>query len=104
MIKISILFISLVMASIQVAKAASDDAWKAHTKEVVAACIKASELNKAKAIGDIIGFSDNTGYDALLISGTYPQAHMKNAKATVLCLFNRRSKAVEVAEAPSLAR
>ena len=36
--------------------------------------------------------------DARLVTGIWPQPHMKAASATVLCLYNRRSKTAEVDE------
>jgi hypothetical protein len=78
--------------------ASTDDAWKEHRKQVIETCLKQSGFNKAKAVGDVISFSDNVGYDALLIEGRYPQPHMKNKKGKMLCLFNRKTGVAETSE------
>lgn len=39
--------------------------------------------------------------DARLVTGTYPQAHMKGAKGTMLCLYNRKTRRAETQEAPA---
>lgn len=88
---LAVLFVNTTMAS-------SDDAWEEHNKQVIETCLKQSGFNKAKAVGDIISFSDSVGYDALLVEGRYPQPHMKNKKGKVLCLFNRKTSLAEISE------
>ena len=46
-----------------------------------------------------VGFSDRTGYDAMLVRGTYKQKFMKGAKGTMLCLYDRRTHRTEAVEA-----
>lgn len=82
--------------------ASSGDAWKLHHKEVVAACKKNSELTQVKVGSDIMGFSDEVGVDALVISGRYPQPHMNNTKTTMLCLFNKKTKTTAFSEMSGL--
>ena len=62
-----------------------------------AACLRASGLRDAK-VGAVTRFSDRAGMDARLVTGIWPQPHMKAALATMLCLYNRRSKTAEVNE------
>lgn len=81
------------------ATASSEKAWQAHEQEVIASCVKASGLRLAHALGKPFRFSDKVGFDALMIAGHYPQAHMNNAKTAVLCLFNRTTRTAETAEA-----
>lgn len=102
MIKIYIMLISILMLFTYTTMASSPDAWISHYEEVEATCLKSSGLREAKSIGDIIGFGDDIGYDALVISGRYPQPHMKNAKSTVLCLFNRSTRVATISEAQGL--
>jgi heat shock protein HslJ len=45
-----------------------------------------------------VRFSDRFLMDARTVTGTYPQAHMKGATGTVLCLYNRRTKRAETQE------
>lgn len=62
-----------------------------------AACIKAASISGAK-VGPPIRYSDKTMIDARLVEGTWPQPHMKGAKARMLCLYNRKTKRAEVQE------
>jgi heat shock protein HslJ len=62
-----------------------------------AACTKAAGLNNT-TVGATTRFSDRIPIDARIVSGTWPQAHMNGAKAQMLCLYNRKSKRVEVQE------
>jgi heat shock protein HslJ len=79
------------------ATAATPDAWAKLDKASEAACLKASNLGGA-TIGPPIRYSDRTGVDARVVTGTWLQPHMKGAKAKMLCLYNRKSKRVEVQE------
>lgn len=79
------------------ATAASPDAWAKLDKASEAACLKAANLGGA-TIGPPIRYSDRTGVDARVVTGTWPQPHMKGAKAKMLCLYNRKNKRVEVQE------
>jgi hypothetical protein len=75
----------------------SNDAWAELDKQSAKACISASKFLKAKA-GPATQFSDKNPYDVRIVSGTYPQKHMKDAKGKVLCLFSRATKKTEVQE------
>lgn len=77
--------------------AAAPDAWAKLDQASEAACLKAANLVGA-TIGPPIRYSDRTGIDARVIVGTWPQPHMKGAKAKMLCLYNRKTKRVEVQE------
>jgi heat shock protein HslJ len=61
------------------------------------ACIAASGFKDA-TIGAPLRFSDRFLMDARTVTGTYPQAHMKGATGTMLCLYNRRTKRAETQE------
>lgn len=63
------------------------------------ACIAASAFNKAK-VSAPTRFSDTVGFDVRIVSGTYPQKHMKGMTGKMLCLYNRKTKSVEVQELP----
>ncbi len=80
------------------ASASSDAAWEQMFASAKKACIKASSLIKAKASEPVV-FSDNVGYVALLVSGTYPQKHMKGQKGQMLCLFERKTGKASTEEA-----
>jgi heat shock protein HslJ len=79
------------------APAATPEAWAKLDKASEAACLKAANLGGA-TIGPPIRFSDRTGVDARVVTGMWPQPHMKGAKANMLCLYNRKNKRVEVQE------
>ena len=64
-----------------------------------AACRKASDLKNAAALGTPVLFSDTMGKTAVLITGIWRPTHMKGARATMLCLYDRASRTAEIAEA-----
>lgn len=64
-----------------------------------AACHKASELKNAATLGQPLLFSDTNGKTAILVTGTWRPAHMKNARATMLCLYDRKTRTAEIQEA-----
>lgn len=84
------------------AHATTPDAWKSHKAEVIAKCTKASGLQDAKLVGELIEYDDSIGLTAALIAGTYPQPHMRNKPGRSLCLFDKRSRTANVAPADSL--
>ena len=73
-------------------QASSEKSWSKHNREVMQSCLKASGFKNAEAAGDIKIFGDDVGYDALMVRGIYPQAHMKKASGKALCLFNKRTR------------
>ena len=79
------------------AYASSPDAWSKLDADSAKACISASGFTKAK-ISASTHFSDASGYDVRVVSGIYPQKHMKGAAGKMLCLYGRKSKLVEVQE------
>lgn len=83
-----------------VAQASTPGAYAALEKRSAAACIAASGLRDGKA-GPTVRFSDRVMIDARFVTGTYPQAHMKGAKGTMLCLYNRKTRRAEAQEAPA---
>ncbi|MBW4505398.1 MAG: hypothetical protein KME64_02630 [Scytonematopsis contorta HA4267-MV1] len=88
----------LLLATIT-AQASSPEQQNKHNAEVKSSCLKVSALRNAKASGNIIQFGDDIGYDALLVSGNYPQPHMKNRPGKFLCLFNRKTRKAVATEA-----
>lgn len=79
------------------ALSATPDAWAKVDKASEAACLKAANLTGATA-GPPVRYSDKMAIDARVIDGSWPQPHMKGAKAKMLCLYNRKTKRVEVQE------
>lgn len=76
---------------------ATPDAWAKVDAASSAACVKAANLVGAIA-GPPIRYSDKVLIDARVVEGSWPQPHMKGAKAKMLCLYNRKTKRVEVQE------
>ena len=79
------------------AHAATPNSWMQVDKASQAACLKAANLNDA-VTGPPIHYSDRLLIDARVVTGTWPQPHMKGAKAKMLCLYHRRTKRVGVQE------
>lgn len=92
----------LALAFCASAGASSPAAWSAHDKEVAEACTRASGLKNAQASGQPMVYDDRLGLTALMVSGRYPQPHMKNRAGKVLCLFDRRKREAFVTEADQL--
>ncbi len=90
------------VAGVRPAAAASPVAWADHRREVVNACLQVTELRNARPAGELIEFDDTVGQTALLVTGTYPQKHMKGRRGQVLCLFDKRTRYAQVAEADAL--
>ena len=90
------------LAGTGLASATSPAAWSAHDKAVAQSCLKASSLKQARAAGQPLVFDDRTALTALLISGRYPQPHMKNRTGRELCLFNRKTRRAVVTPADQL--
>jgi hypothetical protein len=68
-----------------------------------AACVKASQLPNTAVSSDIIMFDDRIGYFVLVMSGHYKQAYIKQHTGGELCMWQRATHAVYVAEVDSLA-
>ncbi len=88
---------SISLAIATASYAATPDSWAKLDAATQAACIKASGLTNATA-GPPIRFSDKLLMDARVIEGVWPQPHMTGARASMLCLYNRKTKQVEVQE------
>lgn len=96
--------LTIVIAAAPVAAHASTAAADAAVdKASSAACLKAAGLKNA-SVGPATRFSDAVLMDARTVTGTWPQPHMKGAKATMLCLYNRRERTAEAQEVRSAAR
>jgi hypothetical protein len=79
------------------AHASSSDAWAELYAKAGAACTKASGLNATKLRGQPVDFQAAV---LMIVDGRYPQAHMKNAKGTSYCLYDKVSGKVEATEMP----
>ena len=61
------------------------------------ACTRAAGLNDTQ-VAPPTRFSDRMLIDARVVTGKWRPAHMKGASATMLCLYNRRTRRAEVQE------
>jgi hypothetical protein len=87
----------LCLIDVPTAYASSSDAWAELDTASAAACIAASGFKDA-VVEPSVHFSDDIGFDVRVVSGVYPQPHMKGASGKMLCLFGRKTKRVEVQE------
>lgn len=94
-----LLFLVLVSCGAD-ASAASPEAYQRLDGASAAACAKAAGL-KQGSVGRTIRFSDDAGMDARIVRGRWPQPHMRNAAAQLLCLYDRRTGRAEVQEMPA---
>lgn len=91
------LALSLMLATPAV-QASSDAAWAELTHAVAETCAASSGLDNARA-SDVIQFDDTLDKVATLVSGTYPQPHMKGAEGTMLCIYDKPTQKTWIDEA-----
>jgi heat shock protein HslJ len=96
-LKIAAPFALIALSAACPAFAATPESYAKLDKASEAACLKAASLGGATA-GPPVRYSDKVAIDARVIDGTWPQPHMKGAKAKMLCLYNRKNKRAEVQE------
>lgn len=94
--------LALGFAVVGTTRASSPQAWAGFEQEVIDACLAASSLSHARPAGARVDFDDALGYSVLLLSGSYPQPHMKHKPGRELCLFDRRSRRAAVTVADGL--
>ena len=82
--------LSLLLAT-SAAQASSSDAWAELARSVAETCAAASGLEQAK-VSQLIEFDDTLGMVATLVTVIYPQAHMKGATGTVLCIYDKQTQ------------
>ncbi len=81
------------------ASASSPAARAQHDKDTRQACAAASELNNPVVHPKTVLFDDTVGMDARLVTGVWKPAHMKGAKAVMLCLYDRKARRATVQDA-----
>lgn len=86
-------------ATVVPAAAATPAAMAQSLTDAKAACRKASDLKNAATLGTPVLFSDTIGRTAVLVTGIWRPPHMKGARATMLCLYDRAARTTEVQEA-----
>jgi hypothetical protein len=83
---------AIAIMAIGPASASSPAAWAQHDKDTQRACAAASELDNPVVHPKAVLFDDTVGMDARLVTGTWKPAHMKGAKAVMLCLYDRKAR------------
>lgn len=91
------IILSLMLAPHAV-QASSDDAWAELTRTVAETCAASSELDNP-TVSTLIQFDDTLNKVATLVTGTYPQPHMKGAEGTVLCIYDKLTQETWIDEA-----
>ncbi|MCE9649541.1 MAG: hypothetical protein K8R18_07950 [Parvibaculum sp.] len=96
MTKLGCVFLTVFLAGSAIpACASSDAAWNDLAREAKRACIVKSDLKDAKIDGKITGFE---GHVVATVKGEWKPKYMKGAKATFLCLYDKRTKKAETSE------
>lgn len=94
--RLALLFVLLAAAPVA---ASTASAWGSSDKAAAKACLKAADLKGGAVAGAPLVFGDALAQTALLVTGTWKPQHMKGAKATMLCLYDRRTGKAEAVEA-----
>ena len=89
----------VVAVAVPTARASSPAAWAQLEKETAAACAKASDLKDPVVHPATVRFDDSVGIDARWVTGAWKPAHMKGAKTSMLCLYDRKAKRAVAQEA-----
>lgn len=97
---ITFAFCVAVIAASAPARAATEQAYADLDARAAKACADASGLKETVTAPAAVRFSDETGVDARLVEGVYPQPYMKGARGRMLCLFDRRENRAETQELP----
>lgn len=84
------------------AHASSPAAWQGYEQQVTRACVAASGLKGARPVGRVIQYDDRVPVSAVVLAGTYPQKHMRNAAGRELCVWDRKAQKAYVSEADQL--
>ncbi|HET6160376.1 MAG TPA: hypothetical protein VFE34_18675 [Dongiaceae bacterium] len=79
----------------QLVRAASEETSDALIKEASAACQIASELENPRVMWSSPAYEREA---ALIVTGKWPQTHMKGDQGYMLCLFDKQSAKVEIQE------
>jgi len=79
------------------ARASTPDAWQALFAIAGQRCLAASGLLEAKASAQPADFNDEV---LMLVTGMWPQPHIKQAAAQMLCRYNKANGQVQIIELP----
>jgi heat shock protein HslJ len=88
---------ALAATSAVAAWASTPAAWDALDRRSTAACLQAAGLLNAR-VGPPTRFSDRIGVEVRTVTGTWPQPHMRGASASLVCVYDRRTRRAETQE------
>ena len=91
----ALLVLAGVMLSASAVSASTPAAWKEMDQRVRRTCIAASGLTRPRLIDAPVSFSDGIGTEMRVLRGT-----RQGRPQRLLCAYNRRTRAVEVQDAP----
>ena len=75
---------------------------KSLLQPATAACLAASQLQRAKVAGKPVVFDDSLGTTAVLLSGRSARPKMKHLSGRELCLFDRKTGVAQVTDAENM--
>lgn len=94
---LALLTCSAAVATAQPAPASTPEAWTALFAQAGQRCAAASGLLDAVANAQPMDFQDEV---LVLVGGMWPQPHMKQAPAHMLCRYSKANGAVKLIELP----
>ena len=86
----------LILAAASPGLASTSSAWREMNQRVHRACLAASGLTRPRLIGTPVSFSDPIGTEIRMLQGL-----RRGRPKRLLCAYNRRTRAVEVQDAPA---
>lgn len=94
---LSLISLPALLLTVLPAGASTPDAWQALFATAGQRCLAASGLLEAKASAQPADFNDEV---LMLVTGMWPQPHMKRAAAQMLCRYNKANGQVQLIELP----
>jgi len=90
--------VAALLSASSFAHASSGPAWADLYSAAARACVHASGLKRSQPSAPV----DFTDKVMIAVRGYWPQRHMNNAPAMLMCLYDKRTGRVEVQQAPRM--
>lgn len=94
---LALLFFTTALAAAPAAPASTPEAWATLFAQAGQRCTAASGLLDATANAQPVDFQDEV---LVLVGGMWPQPHMKQASAHLLCRYSKSNGSVKLIELP----
>jgi hypothetical protein len=94
---LSLVTFPAMLLAVSPSHASTPGAWQTLFAAAGQRCLVASGLLEAKASAQPADFNDEV---VILVTGMWPQPHMKRAAAQMLCRYNKANGQVQVIELP----